>query len=41
MTGKAVDDIAAKEFPTLFKATIVEGVYTPKQVFNLEQTGLF
>ena len=44
LTGEAAaaDHITAEEFSrTLFKKFITDGGYTPKQVFNLDETGLF
>jgi hypothetical protein len=37
----AADHVAAKEFPTPFKASVAEGSYTPQQVFNIDEPGLF
>jgi hypothetical protein len=42
MTGEAAvpDHIAPKGLTTLFQRTTVEGGYLPKQLFNLDETGL-
>jgi hypothetical protein len=39
--ASAADHVSAKEFHTLFKKIIAEGVYTLKKVSNLNKTGLF
>uniref|UniRef100_A0A8C4Q849 Uncharacterized protein n=2 Tax=Eptatretus burgeri TaxID=7764 RepID=A0A8C4Q849_EPTBU len=43
MTGEAVaaDTVAAEKFPAFLKAIIEEGGYSPKQIFNVDETGLF
>jgi hypothetical protein len=41
MTGEDKAANYVKEFPPVFKATIMGESYTMKQVFNLDKTGLF
>ena len=35
------DQNAAKEFPLKFKKIIADGAYSPDQVFNADETGLY
>jgi len=41
LTGEAaaVYHSATEQFPAVFKSVIVDGGYTPSQVFNLDETG--
>ena len=43
LTAKAAaaDHAATKKFPAVFKSVIADGGYTPSQVFNLDETGLY
>ena len=43
VNGEAVsaDTVAAREFPEMLQEIIDEGVYLPKQVFNVDETGLY
>ncbi|XP_076035908.1 uncharacterized protein LOC143021925 isoform X5 [Oratosquilla oratoria] len=43
MSGEAAsaDEEAASAFPAFFKTRVEEGGFTPKQVFNINETGLF
>ncbi|CAH2084824.1 unnamed protein product [Euphydryas editha] len=41
--GEAASDdhVAAQSFPEIFKEIIESGDYSPKQIFNVDETGLF
>ncbi|XP_065756244.1 tigger transposable element-derived protein 1-like [Phocoena phocoena] len=43
VSGEAVsaDMVAAQEFPKMLQEVIDEGIYLPKQVFNVDETGLY
>ncbi|KAG9486798.1 hypothetical protein GDO78_006932 [Eleutherodactylus coqui] len=43
LTGEAAsaDTAAAQEFPTTLKETIEEGEFSPQQIFNVDETGLY
>lgn len=43
MTGEAasVDKKAAGEYPAILNSTNAEGGYSAKQVFNVDETGLY
>ena len=37
----AVNTDAAEKFPAFLEANIEDGGYSPKQIFNIDETGLF
>ena len=37
----AADTVTTENFPAFLKAVIEEGGYSPKQIFNVDETGLF
>ncbi|XP_066445361.1 tigger transposable element-derived protein 1-like [Eleutherodactylus coqui] len=43
VTGEAAsaDTVAAQEFPATLKEIIQEGVFSPQQIFNVDETGLY
>lgn len=43
ITGEraSANEAAAEEFPAKFKDIVRDGGYTPRQVFNIDETGLF